>query len=61
MTRFIAENSRDKRPPHGYTLAQFGLDAESIRQEFAAYREMHVLPRQGEAVSRPGMPGGHES
>lgn len=46
MVRYVAENGRDRRPPHGYTLAQFGLDAESIRREFAAYREAYVLPRQ---------------
>ena len=44
MARFIAENGRDKRPPHGYALAQFGLDPDAIRHEFAGYREAHVLP-----------------
>lgn len=46
MVRYVAENGRDKRPPHGYTLAQFGLDADSIKREFVAYREAHVLSRQ---------------
>lgn len=46
MARYVTENGRDRRPPHGYTLAQFGLDAEAIRREFAAYRESYVLPRQ---------------
>lgn len=46
MARYVAENGRDKRPPHGYTLAQFGLDAQAIRREFAVYRETYVLPRQ---------------
>ncbi len=52
MSRFIVENGRDQRPPHGYTLEQFGLDPESIRQEFATYREAHVLPRSHPAPSR---------
>lgn len=46
MARYVAVNGRDRRPPHGYTLAQFGLDADAIRREFADYRETHVLPRQ---------------
>ncbi len=44
MTRFIAANGRDQRPPHGYSLGQFGFDADALRREFAAYREAHVLP-----------------
>jgi hypothetical protein len=44
MARFVTENGRDKRPPHGYDLARFGLDAEAIAREFASYRETHVLP-----------------
>jgi hypothetical protein len=46
MARYVVENGRDKRPPHGYTLAQFGLDVDAIRREFAAYRETYVLPHQ---------------
>ena len=46
MARYVAENGRDKRPAHGYTLAQFGLDEAAVRREFAAYREAYVLPHQ---------------
>lgn len=46
MARYVAGHGRDKRPAHGYTLAQFGLDAEAIRREFSAYREAYVLPHQ---------------
>jgi hypothetical protein len=46
MARYLASHGRDNRPAHGYTLAQFGLDAEAIRREFAAYREAHVLPHE---------------
>ncbi|MEZ4280875.1 MAG: sulfotransferase [Myxococcota bacterium] len=46
MARFVAENGRDRRPAHGYTLSEFGLEAEAIAREFAAYREAHVLPYQ---------------
>ncbi|MBY0401662.1 sulfotransferase, partial [Myxococcota bacterium] len=30
MGRFVAENGRDRRPPHGYALEQFGLDAKAV-------------------------------
>lgn len=43
MRRFVDEHGRDRRPAHGYTLEQFGLDAEAIQREFAAYRAAHVL------------------
>ena len=46
MARYVAENGRDKRPAHGYTLAEFGLDEAAVRREFAAYREAYVLPHQ---------------
>lgn len=46
MEHYVAGHGRDKRPHHGYTLAQFGLDAEAIRREFTAYRETYVLPHQ---------------
>jgi len=46
MERYVTGHGRDKRPAHGYTLAQFGLDAEAIRREFSAYRETYVLPHQ---------------
>ena len=46
MARYIAENGRERRPPHGYTLEQFGLDADAICSEFASYRETHVVPHQ---------------
>ncbi|MCG3171341.1 MAG: hypothetical protein CALGDGBN_02941 [Pseudomonadales bacterium] len=46
MECYVAAHGRDKRPAHCYTLAQFGLDAEAIRREFAAYREAYVLPHQ---------------
>ncbi|HVT36134.1 MAG TPA: sulfotransferase, partial [Nevskiaceae bacterium] len=28
--------------PHDYTPEQFGLSAEQIRQDFAAYRKQHI-------------------
>ena len=46
MARFVAENGRDRRPAHGYTLSAFELEAEAIAREFAAYREARVLPFQ---------------
>jgi hypothetical protein len=45
MVRFVEANRREQRPPHAYTLEEFGLDADAIRREFADYRKAYVLPR----------------
>lgn len=42
MKAFVVANGRDKRPAHGYSLAQFGLDAGAIEREFARYRATHL-------------------
>ncbi|MBP6229799.1 MAG: hypothetical protein KA472_17820, partial [Pseudomonadales bacterium] len=44
MNSWVAENRREQRPMHEYTLEQFGFDAREIRQELAEYRETYVLP-----------------
>lgn len=40
---WLAQNRRDQRAAHDYTLAQFGLGEEQLKQDFAAYRERHIL------------------
>jgi len=45
MLRWAAENRRQDRPPHEYTLEEFGFTEEGIRRDFAEYREAYVLPR----------------
>lgn len=45
ITRFVQSNPREKRPPHHYTLAQFGLTEEGIRRDFADYMERFITPR----------------
>ena len=32
-------NQRDSRPPHDYTLADFGFTETGIKQQFAGYRQ----------------------
>jgi len=39
MRRWAAENRREKRPPHAYTLEEFALSEEGMRRDFARYRE----------------------
>jgi len=39
MRRWAAENRRERRPPHAYTLEEFGLGEEQMKRDFAAYRE----------------------
>jgi hypothetical protein len=39
---YMDGNPRDKRPPHNYTLEQFGFTAAGIRERFAEYRQQHI-------------------
>jgi len=45
MRDFVARNPREKRPPHHYTLAQFGLTEPGIARDFAEYRRRFILDR----------------
>ena len=46
MARWQDFNRRELRPPHEYTLAQFGFTEEGLEQQFRAYRERFILSRQ---------------
>ena len=37
MTAYAAANPKDSLGVHGYTLAEYGLDAGEIRERFAGY------------------------
>lgn len=39
---YMANNPREKRPPHNYTLEQFGLTEAGVKERFKAYRDRHV-------------------
>jgi hypothetical protein len=43
MARWQDFNRRELRPPHEYTLAQFGFTEEGLKQQFRAYRERFIL------------------
>jgi hypothetical protein len=45
MRDFMATNPREGRPPHQYTLEEFGLTPESIARDFADYRARFILSR----------------
>lgn len=45
LTTWLQDNRRDKRPPHDYTLEEFGLSEAKIRSDFAAYRKRFIEPR----------------
>jgi hypothetical protein len=47
LESWLARNRRDKRPPHEYTLAEFGLTEAEIRVAFADYRRRFIEPRLG--------------
>jgi hypothetical protein len=46
MRAFMATNPREGRPPHQYTLEEFGLSAEGIARDFAEYRERFIVNRR---------------
>jgi hypothetical protein len=39
---YMADNPREKRPPHNYTLEQFGFTEAGIKRQFSTYRERHI-------------------
>jgi hypothetical protein len=43
MRTWLAANGRDNRPSHQYSLEQFGLSADQLKSDFAAYRERFIL------------------
>lgn len=45
LEQWLRDNRRDKRPPHDYTLAEFGLSEAEIRAVFADYRRRFIQPR----------------
>lgn len=44
MEDWQAENRREGRPLHHYTLEEFGFTEDSICRDFAEYRERFILP-----------------
>jgi hypothetical protein len=42
MAKHQEENRRENRPGHEYTLEQFGLSEDGLKQQFAEYRKMYI-------------------
>jgi len=47
MEQWRKDNPRDNRPPHEYSLAEYGLSEEGIKAAFAEYRAQYIEPRSG--------------
>lgn len=45
MEQWRVDNPRDNRPPHQYTLAEYGLTEEGIKAAFADYRAAYIENR----------------
>ena len=45
MEKWRTDNPRDGRPPHQYTLSEYGLSEEGIKAAFAGYRAQYIEPR----------------
>jgi hypothetical protein len=41
---YMSSHPREGRPPHEYTLEQFGFTRAELERRFKAYRERHILP-----------------
>ena len=47
MARWQAFNRRELRPPHAYTLEEYGFTEAGLKVQFRPYRERFVAPRPG--------------
>jgi hypothetical protein len=47
MRAWLAQNGREKRAAHDYTLEQFGLSVEQLQRDFAPYRARHIEAAHG--------------
>ncbi len=45
MEQWRVDNPRDGRPPHQYTLSEYGLTEEGIKRAFSEYRAQYIEPR----------------
>ena len=45
MEQWRLDNPRDKRPAHEYTLSEYGLTEEGIKEAFAEYRARYIEGR----------------
>ena len=42
MARWQDFNKREMRPPHEYTMEQFGFTQAGLKQQFARYRKQFI-------------------
>ena len=48
MAAWMEENPQDRFGRHRYTVDQFGLDADELREQFADYVDRYQVPSEGE-------------
>jgi Sulfotransferase family len=51
MRAFLANNPQHKNGMHRYSLADFGLDAESASTRFKRYTDQFLIPSSGNVIS----------
>lgn len=49
IERWRRDNRRDKRAPHEYSLAQFGLSETQLTQDYAEYRKAHITEQENQS------------
>lgn len=50
MSRYLADNPKDKHGAHQYSLEAFGLDADALSRCFKAYREHFGIPSESDTA-----------
>jgi hypothetical protein len=46
MENWREMNRRETRPPHHYTLEEYGFTEDGLKESFREYRERYILPRR---------------
>lgn len=50
-----AANPKNARGKNEYSLAQYGLDVDAVREQFAPYIERFAIPTEAEGLAREGL------
>lgn len=50
-----AANPKNARGANEYSLAQYGLDVDAVREQFAPYIERFAIPTESEGLARVGL------
>jgi len=55
VTDWHAANPKNARGKNEYSLAQYGLDADAVREQFKTYIDRFAIPTEAEGLAREGL------